>query len=89
MGVGSDVIEIAGAFEAGCRAVRAAERTAAIFSVWRAGELTQAAVAWLRVCALHQGQPADRRANDYDRLYRWSARRGKEVPIARIQEVSW
>ena len=41
------VPEMAAALEAEYRAARAAERTAATFRVWRAGELTQAAVAWL------------------------------------------
>ena len=39
--------EMAAALEAEYQAARAAERTAATFRVWRAGELTQAAVAWL------------------------------------------
>ena len=41
------VPEMAAALDAEYRAARAAERTAATFRVWRAGELTQAAVAWL------------------------------------------
>ena len=41
------VPEMAEALDAEYRAARAAERTAATFRVWRAGELTQAAVAWL------------------------------------------
>ena len=44
------VPEMAAALEAEYRAARAAERTAATFNVWRAGELTQAAVAWLLAC---------------------------------------
>ena len=44
------VPEMAVALEAEYRAARAAERTAATFNVWRAGELTQAAVAWLLAC---------------------------------------
>ncbi len=44
------VPEMAGALEAEYRAAREAERTAATFGVWRAGELTQAAVAWLLAC---------------------------------------
>ena len=41
------VPEMAAALQAEYQAARAAERTAATFHVWRAGELTQAAVAWL------------------------------------------
>ena len=41
------VPEMAAALQAEYRAARAAERTAATFRVWRTGELTQAAVAWL------------------------------------------
>ena len=41
------VPEMAAALQAEYQAARAAERTAATFRVWRAGELTQAAVAWL------------------------------------------
>ena len=44
------VPEMAAALEAEYRATREAERTAATFNVWRAGELTQAAVAWLLAC---------------------------------------
>ena len=44
------VPEMAAALEAEYQAARAAERTAATFNVWRAGELTQAAVAWLLAC---------------------------------------
>ncbi len=44
------VPEMAAAMEAEYRAAREAERTAATFRVWRAGELTQAAVAWLLAC---------------------------------------
>ena len=44
------VPEMAAALEAEYRAARAAERTAATFNVWCAGELTQAAVAWLLAC---------------------------------------
>ncbi len=44
------VPEMAAALEEEYRAARAAERTAATFGVWRAGELTQAAVAWLLAC---------------------------------------
>ena len=47
----SDTVpEIAAALDAEYRAAREAERTAATFSVWRAGELTQASVAWLLGC---------------------------------------
>ena len=41
------VPEMAAALQAEYQAARAAERTAATFRVWRTGELTQAAVAWL------------------------------------------
>ncbi len=41
------VPEMAATLQAEYQAARAAERTAATFRVWRAGELTQAAVAWL------------------------------------------
>ena len=41
------VPKMAAALEAEYQAARAAERTAATFRVWRADELTQAAVAWL------------------------------------------
>ena len=44
------VPEMAAALDAEYQAAREAERTAATFSVWRAGELTQAAVAWLLGC---------------------------------------
>ena len=41
------VPEMAAALQAEYQAARVAERTAATFRVWRAGELTKAAVAWL------------------------------------------
>ena len=44
------VPEMAAALDAEYQAARAAERTAATFSVWRAAELTQASVAWLLGC---------------------------------------
>ncbi len=44
------VPEMGAALDAEYQAAREAERTAATFGVWRAGELTQAAVAWLLGC---------------------------------------
>ena len=44
------VPDMATALEAEYRTARAAERTGDTFGVWRAGELTQAAVAWLLGC---------------------------------------
>ena len=49
-GRAEDVPAMAAALEAEYRAARAAERTGDTFGVWRAGELTQAAVAWLLGC---------------------------------------
>ena len=49
-GRAESVPELGAALDAEYRAARDAERTAATFSVWRAGELTQAAVAWLLGC---------------------------------------
>ena len=49
-GRAEDVPEMAAALEAEYQAARAAERTGDTFGVWSAGELTQAAVAWLLGC---------------------------------------
>ncbi len=49
-GRAESVPELGAALDAEYRTAREAERTAATFSVWRAGELTQAAVAWLLGC---------------------------------------
>ena len=61
------VQEMKSALEAEYRAARDAERTGDTFRVWRAGALTQAAVAWLarlRIRALRGRQRPDRRRAD-------------------------